>query len=215
MKLSDRQYKLCTRTGLVLAIAAALAYDRLSTNYQATALVVAVVGALIGFFPLVTSHAFEADDETCHDDENALSIGGTYQDIEQSNVVVYEAEETHLSNRSLELYMQHLYSALERNPGVTEGYAAIYKLTNTILSTNVEHYGLSSLNVERDRAERVQEMHELIHGLRGIPQAFSVELTSNNSIIVHCDNVKESGNLVQHFSKKWGQPSVAREETVH
>ena len=66
-----------------------------------------------------------------------------------------------------------------------------------------------------ERSERVKEMKGLIDKLIGTPQAFSVELTSSNSIIVRCEGLSQESILgnyekeLQDFEEAAGAPMTS------
>lgn len=204
MRLSDKQYKAFTRTGLGIALVAAMGYDRLPPAWRMTAITAALLGAVVGFFPLLTTDVFQSSEEPECLEQTTVSHP-IQEDIRKS------ADHVHLSNRSLAIYMEHLYKSVAQ---VSEKEAVYTMLCNPglILSTKGSHSNVMAL----ERTERMREMYELIDGLKGTSQEFSVELTGTNSIIVRCERPKESANIVQQMSKRLGHMgSLSERETVH
>lgn len=209
MRLSDRQYRNCTRTGIVITIAAALAFDRVEITLQPAVLLVAVLGAAIGFFPLITSRAFDTHnpgdeiveqavgEEVQHEADRGASF--THQTKPSGSPA-----QTQLSSRSLEAYLRGLYSAIGSNVGGRDCDPRIYAFGSANISLGRYLFSTLEIERERERADRVHEMHEIVHKLRGTPQAFSVELTSSNSIIVRCERIKES-ELLDEVVESWDQ----------
>lgn len=223
MRLSDKQYRNYTRVGFVITIVAALVFDRVGTGIQPVVLAVAVVGALIGFFPLITSRAFEAHDPEGAAAERVLAENARYQvdldSVPNEQTKLSEASaHAGLSNRGLETYLRSLYSAIDSNVGGGEGVVGIYRFSQA--NSNLGRYFSSTFEFERERerAERVHEMHEIVHRLRGTPQAFSVELTSSNSIIVRCERMKESellDEVVENWDRQLQSASTAQTESIN
>jgi hypothetical protein len=211
MRLSDRQYRYYTRTGFAITIVAALAFDRVQIGLQPTVLIVAVLGAAVGFFPLVTSRTFESQNQEDQGGEG-VAISEVHSQPDSSVVSLgldeHNTDSSSLSRRSLEVYLKNLYSAMNSNLGGREGAGNVYGLGT--LNLNVNSYVFTSLEVQRERSQRVHEMHEIIHRMRLGPQAFSVELTSSNSIIVRCERMKES-DLLDEVVKNWDYETESAE----
>jgi hypothetical protein len=209
MKLSDTQYKLLTRIGLVLAVVAALCYDKVGVGYRPAFIAVAVVAGVVGFFPLVTSHAFEASEDS--------EVTTFTQPISEPVQLFTPApvDETVLSDRSLERYVQHLFSTVRSEFQRQDSYPSIYSLSNYSLS-NVAYARYTSGNLQKGRSERVREMCEVVSNLGTMPQEFSVELTSEGSIIVHCLPQREVYDTESAVTEKWPrQRETPTQETVH
>jgi hypothetical protein len=67
----------------------------------------------------------------------------------------------------------------------------------------------SAMESINQRAARVREMHDLVDKLIGTTQRFSVELTSSDSIIVHCEGSTDTAALLDSMFSK----SLLSEET--
>lgn len=223
MTLSNRQYKTLTRTGLAMVILAAIAYDRVPPRFQLAALFVAGAGALVGFSPLATKGAFSPREQEEHSDDEltessfVVPSAADYASLAPEDSL-RPTELGHPSKRSLELYLEHLYSTIGHlAEAENDAWASILPSKATRPSSHIEIYALPGLHPTRERPQRIHEMQEIITGLRGFPQEFSVELTSNDSIIVRCEHPKESANIVQQMSKRWMSPGAfgAGKDTVN
>jgi hypothetical protein len=209
MTLSNRQYNTLARTGLAIVILAAIAYDRVPPRFQLVALCVAGVGAFVGFSPLATKNAFSPREQEDHSaDELTESSSVVPSAADDASLAPEDSlrptELAHPSNRSLELYLEHLYSTIGHlAEAENDAWASILLSKASRQSSPIEIYALPGMHAARERPQRIHEMQEIITGLRGSPQEFSVELTSNDSIIVRCERPKESANIVQQMSKRW------------
>jgi len=206
MKLSNTQYKFLTRLGLVLAIAAALCYDRVDRAYRPVFIAVAIIAGVVGFFPLFTSRAFDSSE----DPEAAANSESALESVQLT--VGTSPAEVDVSDRSLDRYIQHLYSTVNAEVQLHEYFAHIndlFKVTPAMSSYTVGGF-------QESRSERVREMCEVVSKLGAMPQEFSVELTSEDSIIVHCQPAKAAYSTESVLAENWHhEDKSTKQEMVH
>lgn len=63
MRLSDKQYKVFVRVGILIVVVAVFAFDRIPPTYQPLIMAIAAVGAVLGFFPILTSRPFQSSEK--------------------------------------------------------------------------------------------------------------------------------------------------------
>lgn len=208
MKLSNSQYKFFTRLGLVLAIAAALCYDRVDAAYQPAFIALAIVAGVVGFFPLFTSRTFESN-------EDSETAAGSLSVCESAPLVVATPpNEIEISDRSLDRYIQHVYSTVNTQVQLQESFSYINNLSKVVPNIVLGSYVIGGF--QNVRAERIQEMCEVVSKLGSIPQEFSVELNSEGSIIVHCQPAADAHTTESKPAEKWHwEEGSGKEELVH
>jgi hypothetical protein len=86
----------------------------------------------------------------------------------------------------------------------SSNYVSSPSLNEVFLSFDKHYYvGFTSIDLatpaEQERALRVKEMHDLIDKLKGTPQTFTVELKSDNSLIVHCEGRSQASILLDKY----------------
>lgn len=213
MRLSDRQYNILTRLGLFTLILVVFLFDRIPEHLRWVLFVVAGAGALVGFFPLVTSKPFQTDNERLnsevHDQLNGIAAftsaaANVTSETVTTPVTGYRIHHFHadpVGITAFELYRQRRAREVgSLNLGHDARYFAEIiesRFANDAIKMYMQSMQLEKEKAERERAERVAEMHMVLEKLIGIPQAFSVELTTSNRIIVKCERPKEARNILQ------------------
>ena len=201
MKVDDRKYKILVRTGFIVVAASVLALGEAPPRYHLWIWLISGIGALIGFSPLATRHPFRSDE-----DEPGLPEGSEELRLARVNSErikpAGEADPPTKSDPSLlELYLETAYSQMRTN------------LIQTHMTLSQTHRSVGTLLIALEntnpRAERIREVHDLIGKLTGSGQRFSVELTSADSIIIHCD---ARGHFAPHRGPVFPQIPTADEE---
>jgi hypothetical protein len=204
MRLSDTQYKVFVRVGIVIVIIAVFAFDRIPPTYQPLMMALAAAGAAIGFFPLFTSRPFQSSEvgDSCAAESEA-HYTNEMLDVQPSNssarLDVTSEAPTHPHRAAVDANLQALDSLVQKVYKQQRQYLRIYGIDHSSLSYG--YYTIPSLANRQERSERVKEVHDLIDRLKGTPQTFSVELTGSNSIIVHCEGRSQSSMILDELEK--------------
>jgi hypothetical protein len=194
MRLSDTQYRLFVRVGILTVVVAVFAFDKTPPTLRPIMMALAAVGAALGFFPLFTSHPFESSEENeASASESEARSTDTVIDIKQF-IGTNDLDVTEVDPN-----LPFLESFVQKIDTQQKQYLRVYGIHHTGLSFG--SYTISSLANHYERSERVKEVHDLINKLKGTPQTFYVELTSNNSIIVHCEGRSQSSMILAEYEK--------------
>lgn len=182
MRLSDKRYKFLVRSGLIIVVAAGLAFDRVPHPYQVVVILVAAFGALVGFFPIVTSRPFESS-ESPNEVAVATSFVVDPRSISLVENAVAEKSNTPQSFIYLDNNFQTAYKYFQHNSAAEGVYGRFYQEQPSLRA-----YVMSLAQNTEVRQTRLNEIHGLVERLKGTSQKYSIELTSDNAIIVNCES---------------------------
>jgi uncharacterized protein YkvS len=170
---------------------------------------IAAIGAVLGLFPLFTSRPFRSSEEDkSHaaesrvlDRENALDVKfrQNFSDLDLTSETLSQPHEADTSEYFLSLESS-LYSNLRQPLGVSGQYLPLYDIESA--SLNLRSYMATKFANLNERSARVKEVCDLVDKLRGAPETYSIELTSNNSIIVRCEGQSENASIMDQFEKQ-------------
>lgn len=178
IRLSDRQYKLFVRSGIMTVIAAVLAFDRVPPEYQHTLMALALVGAAVGFFPFATSRPFE---RIKNEDSAQPDLGTETPTVSARATEVVSVPKARLNLILTEAALRDM-QRMSRQKELGSYY--YQELSRPTLRS---YLAALAQNLD-ERQARVNEVHDLIEKLKGTPKKFSIQLTSDNTIIVHCES---------------------------
>jgi hypothetical protein len=190
---------------MVLTLIAAFAFDKVPAEYQMALVGVAVLAAIIGFFPLLTSRPFDSSEESCDDPEAGLEkvasiVLADTEGVEPADLDRKVSAEPILVN----LLKSQIISYIDASRARGGIYGSYVHAPGVLLGS----YMASWVEKRQERQACMKDVHELIDKLAGTTQKFSVELTNDNTIVVHCEG---PGHLAKESSELDAQMTDNRE----
>jgi hypothetical protein len=212
MRLSDKQYNVLVRAGILVVIVAVFAFDKTPPTYHPFIMAIATVGAILGFFPFFTSLPFQSNKEgesrtaelEVYNCDEMLDVkprkDSINLDIALESLPQPYTDDAHVYSQLLEAYIQNVCSYLRPNLTVPKQYLHICDVDSA--SLNLRSYMTSTFANPDERSARVKEVCDLVNKLKGTPETYTVELTSSNSIIVHREGKSQSSIIMDQYEKQ-------------